>query len=146
MAAPVGFIGLGIMGKGMAANLAKIPRPLVVWNRTRQVMADAAGSRHMLSLMPTCSCCIGSLALAQSIPPLTGSGPLWCEFGITQCLLRFVSAALPPQIAEDFAVATPGVTVADSPRQVVEMCGTTFRCGSSHPARAAHPEWHCQAD
>jgi len=32
--APVGFIGLGIMGEGMAKNLAKSGRQLVVWNRS----------------------------------------------------------------------------------------------------------------
>lgn len=31
---PVGFIGLGIMGSGMAANLLKAGHDLVVWNRT----------------------------------------------------------------------------------------------------------------
>jgi len=31
----VGYIGLGIMGRSMAANLASAGYPLVVWNRTR---------------------------------------------------------------------------------------------------------------
>lgn len=34
-AAPVGFIGLGIMGVGMARNLLRSGRSLVVWNRSR---------------------------------------------------------------------------------------------------------------
>ncbi len=34
-AAPtLGFIGLGIMGRGMALNLIKAGHKLVVWNRT----------------------------------------------------------------------------------------------------------------
>ena len=36
----VGFIGLGIMGRGMAANVLKAGFPLSVWNRTR-ARADA---------------------------------------------------------------------------------------------------------
>ena len=36
MAARVGFIGLGIMGSRMAANLARAGFGLVVWNRTAQ--------------------------------------------------------------------------------------------------------------
>lgn len=32
----VGFIGLGLMGKPMAANLAKAEFPVIVWNRTRE--------------------------------------------------------------------------------------------------------------
>lgn len=35
MAEKVGFIGLGIMGQGMSANLLKAGFPLTVWNRTR---------------------------------------------------------------------------------------------------------------
>ncbi len=34
----VGFIGLGIMGQGMAHNLLKTDFPLTVWNRTASKM------------------------------------------------------------------------------------------------------------
>jgi 3-hydroxyisobutyrate dehydrogenase len=34
MAESIGFIGLGIMGQGMARNILKAGYPLVVWNRT----------------------------------------------------------------------------------------------------------------
>ena len=34
MAERVGFVGLGIMGRGMARNLLKAGFPLTVWNRT----------------------------------------------------------------------------------------------------------------
>ena len=34
MSERVGFIGLGIMGQGMAHNLLKAGFPLTVWNRT----------------------------------------------------------------------------------------------------------------
>ncbi|MEV5269428.1 NAD(P)-binding domain-containing protein, partial [Streptomyces werraensis] len=30
----VGFVGLGVMGRPMALNLARAGTPLVVWNRT----------------------------------------------------------------------------------------------------------------
>lgn len=42
-----GFIGLGIMGRGMAANLLKAGFELFVWNRTAQKMDElvAAGAR-----------------------------------------------------------------------------------------------------
>ena len=53
MSEPVGFLGLGLMGTPMAANLVRAGTPLVVWNRTAartgplaaagaQVAADAA--------------------------------------------------------------------------------------------------------
>ncbi|GGW94804.1 dehydrogenase [Streptomyces malachitofuscus] len=48
---PVGFIGLGVMGRPMALNLARAGTPLVVWNRTpdrcaplREAGAEVAGS------------------------------------------------------------------------------------------------------
>ncbi|GAA2272954.1 NAD(P)-dependent oxidoreductase [Streptomyces atrovirens] len=47
----VGFIGLGVMGRPMALNLARAGTPLVVWNRTparcaplREAGAEVAGS------------------------------------------------------------------------------------------------------
>ena len=42
MAARVGFIGLGIMGTRMAANLRRTGFELVVWNRTSQTARDWA--------------------------------------------------------------------------------------------------------
>jgi 3-hydroxyisobutyrate dehydrogenase-like beta-hydroxyacid dehydrogenase len=34
MSGPVGFIGVGIMGKGMLKNLVtKLDFPLIIWNR-----------------------------------------------------------------------------------------------------------------
>ena len=43
----IGFIGLGIMGRGMANNLLRAGFPLTVWNRTRSRMDDlvAAGAQ-----------------------------------------------------------------------------------------------------
>src|SRR3954468_11828209 len=43
----VGFIGLGLMGRPMALNLARAGTPLVVWNRTAAKCAEpkAAGAR-----------------------------------------------------------------------------------------------------
>src|SRR5215208_3512498 len=43
MAAGVGFIGLGIMGSRMAANLARAGFELVVWNRTVTTAQEWAG-------------------------------------------------------------------------------------------------------
>ena len=34
----IGFIGLGIMGRGMVANLLKAGHPVRVWNRTASRM------------------------------------------------------------------------------------------------------------
>src|SRR5665811_239340 len=42
MSTPIGFIGIGIMGSGMAANLVRSGHNVVVWNRTRS-KAEAIG-------------------------------------------------------------------------------------------------------
>ncbi|MCA9986852.1 MAG: NAD(P)-binding domain-containing protein, partial [Anaerolineales bacterium] len=39
MSERIGFIGLGIMGRGMAHNLLKAGFPVTVWNRTEARMA-----------------------------------------------------------------------------------------------------------
>merc|ERR1711937_186150 len=41
----IGFLGLGIMGLGMAENLIRSGRKLVVWNRTTS-MAEALCAAH----------------------------------------------------------------------------------------------------
>ncbi len=48
MSTKIGFIGLGIMGRGMAANLLKAGFPLTIWNRTASRGDDlvAAGARR----------------------------------------------------------------------------------------------------
>ncbi|MCB0052923.1 MAG: NAD(P)-binding domain-containing protein, partial [Caldilineaceae bacterium] len=40
MSERIGFVGLGIMGRGMAANLLKAGFSLTVWNRTIARMDD----------------------------------------------------------------------------------------------------------
>lgn len=48
----VGFIGLGIMGQGMAANILKAGFPLVVWNRTAAKAQQLAASGAMVASNP----------------------------------------------------------------------------------------------
>jgi 3-hydroxyisobutyrate dehydrogenase len=44
MSAPVGFLGLGLMGEPMALNLLRAGTPLVVWNRTAARTAPLAAA------------------------------------------------------------------------------------------------------
>ena len=44
MSTRVGFIGIGIMGSGMARNLVSAGHDVVVWNRTRSRAEDIAGA------------------------------------------------------------------------------------------------------
>ncbi|NTU85015.1 MAG: NAD(P)-dependent oxidoreductase [Chloroflexales bacterium] len=52
MSERVGFIGLGIMGRGMAANLLKAGFDLVVWNRTASRAADLVAAGATLASSP----------------------------------------------------------------------------------------------
>jgi 3-hydroxyisobutyrate dehydrogenase len=59
MAEPVGFIGLGIMGRGMAANLLRAGFEVCVWNRTRERMqplldAGATGAERPAEVARLC--------------------------------------------------------------------------------------------
>ena len=42
----VALLGLGLMGRPMALNLAKAGFPLKVWNRTRARAEELAGAAH----------------------------------------------------------------------------------------------------
>ncbi|MBW4519508.1 MAG: 2-hydroxy-3-oxopropionate reductase [Scytolyngbya sp. HA4215-MV1] len=48
----IGFIGLGIMGKPMAANLLQADYPLVVYNRSRPAMEALAAAGAKVALSP----------------------------------------------------------------------------------------------
>lgn len=48
----IGFIGLGAMGRGMAANLLKAGHPLRVWNRSPQPAQDLAAQGAQAAATP----------------------------------------------------------------------------------------------
>jgi 3-hydroxyisobutyrate dehydrogenase len=52
MTVSVGFIGLGLMGKPMAANLLKAGFPLTVWNRTPAKADELVGKGAKLAASP----------------------------------------------------------------------------------------------
>ena len=52
MAEHVGFIGLGIMGRGMAANLLRAGFPLTVWNRTPERAEPLAAAGAAVAASP----------------------------------------------------------------------------------------------
>src|SRR5207253_6493910 len=48
----IGYIGLGIMGRGMARNLLKAGFPLTVWNRTASRMDELVGEGAVAASSP----------------------------------------------------------------------------------------------
>eukprot|EP00304_Pavlova_gyrans_P015122 CAMPEP_0206061684 /NCGR_PEP_ID=MMETSP1466-20131121/54764_1 /ASSEMBLY_ACC=CAM_ASM_001126 /TAXON_ID=44452 /ORGANISM="Pavlova gyrans, Strain CCMP608" /LENGTH=293 /DNA_ID=CAMNT_0053437037 /DNA_START=60 /DNA_END=941 /DNA_ORIENTATION=- len=77
MSDAVGFIGLGIMGLGMAENLAKAGRKLVVWNRDvskSQAFADkfptatiAATPKAVVEMTAKTYCMLSTLEASHSV-------------------------------------------------------------------------------
>ena len=67
---PVGFIGLGIMGKQMAQVLLKQGVELVVWNRSRQATEPlvALGARVARSPAEVVDECETTHAMVRSFP------------------------------------------------------------------------------
>ncbi len=53
----IAYLGLGIMGRGMAANLLKAGYPVTVWNRSPERCAAAGGpGRHVRPPRPPKRC------------------------------------------------------------------------------------------
>lgn len=81
----IGFIGLGIMGKAMAANIARAGYPLTVYNRTPGQAADLQPLAVKEAATP------GALAAEAEVIILMLTGPeaidqvLWGEAGVAAC-------------------------------------------------------------
>ena len=61
----VGFVGLGIMGSRMAANLRRAGAELTVYNRTRE-RAEAWAAEHGGTVAATVAPCSAAHASARS--------------------------------------------------------------------------------
>lgn len=48
----IGFLGLGTMGKAMAANLAKAERGVRVWNRSQEPVSALVGLGAVAAASP----------------------------------------------------------------------------------------------
>jgi 3-hydroxyisobutyrate dehydrogenase-like beta-hydroxyacid dehydrogenase len=113
----VAFLGLGIMGSAMAANLAKAGHEVTVWNRTpgRQVEgartagtpAEAAQGVEVVWL------CVSDTAAVESV--LFGENG--AEQSMTEGTIVADSSTISPSATRKFAerLATRGVQYVDSP-------------------------------
>ena len=77
---PVGFVGVGIMGEGMAMNLAKGGKTLVVWNRSKgkcdPLLAAYPGQtivvdtpQEVVARCDTTFCMLSTLEASQAVFP-----------------------------------------------------------------------------
>jgi 3-hydroxyisobutyrate dehydrogenase-like beta-hydroxyacid dehydrogenase len=122
----VAFLGLGIMGERMAANLVKAGHEVAVWNRTpKQVEgarvgaspADAAAGTEVVWM-----CVSDTKAVEQVL-----FGPNGAEQSLTQGMVIVDSSTISPSATRQFAerVRSKGVDYVDAP-----MTGSKVAAGN----------------
>ncbi len=121
MGASVGFIGLGIMGQGMAANLLKAGFDLTVWNRTasRADALVAQGAKRADSPAALAAACEVIISCVSDTPDvhavlLDEAGVI---HGVRSGALVIDMSTISPQAASEMAaqLAERGVHFLDAP-------------------------------
>ncbi|GAB4481028.1 MAG: NAD(P)-dependent oxidoreductase [Anaerolineae bacterium] len=121
MSERVGFIGLGIMGRGMAHNLLRAGFDLTVWNRTPQKMAPlvAAGARAAAGPADLAAACDVTLICVSDTPDVEQVvlGPGGVIEGIAPGKLVIDHSTISPQAARSIAarLAEKGAALLDAP-------------------------------
>jgi 3-hydroxyisobutyrate dehydrogenase-like beta-hydroxyacid dehydrogenase len=113
----VAFLGLGIMGHAMAANLVKAGHEVTVWNRTPGKMVEGAG----IAPNPAAAAqgaeviwlCVSDTAAVEKIL----FGPDSVEQSLTEGMIIADSSTISPSATEKFAekVRSKGVSYVDAP-------------------------------
>jgi 3-hydroxyisobutyrate dehydrogenase-like beta-hydroxyacid dehydrogenase len=113
----VAFLGLGIMGRPMAANLVKAGHELTVWNRTpgkdvegarsAASPAEAAGGAEVIWM------CVSDTKAVETVL----FGPQGAEQSLTQGVVLVDSSTISPSATRKFAerVRAKGVDYVDAP-------------------------------
>ena len=117
----VGFIGLGLMGKPMTANLLKAGFQVTVWNRTRSRAEEVARAGAKLAENPREAAAAADVLITMVSDPPALEEVLWGPQGALEGLRRgslycdssTVAPALARRIAE--ACAKRGVEFLDAP-------------------------------
>lgn len=121
MAEQIGFIGLGIMGQGMARNLLRAGFDLVVWNRTRSKMdalvsegASAAGSPAELAR--ACDIVITCVSDTPDVEAVV-LGENGAIHGLREGSLLIDMSTISPKVTREIAarLAERGVYMLDAP-------------------------------
>ncbi len=107
--APVGFIGLGLMGRPMALNLLKAGFPLTVWNRTRSKAEELSAAGARVAASPREAAANSSVVLTiVSDPPALESvlwGPQGALDGLRAGSVLVDSSTVSPALARRVAAA-----------------------------------------
>ncbi len=117
----VGFIGLGLMGKPMAANLLKAGFPVTVWNRTRAKAEELARAGAKVAATPREAAASADVLLTIVSDPPALEEVLWGANGALEGLRRgstyIDSSTVAPALARRIAAACAerGVEFLDAP-------------------------------
>ena len=117
----VGFIGLGLMGKSMAANLLKAGFSVVVWNRTRARAKELAQQGARVAGTPREAAASADVLLTMVSDPPALEEVLWGAGGALEGLRRgsayIDSSTVAPALARRIAAACAerGVEFLDAP-------------------------------
>jgi 3-hydroxyisobutyrate dehydrogenase len=123
MSERVGFIGLGIMGRGMARNLLKAGFNLRVWNRSPERMAElaaegAATAKDPADLAAQCDiliCCVSDTPDVEAV--LVGDNPPGAIHGLRPGSLVIDMSTISPHATRALAekLHAKGVAMLDAP-------------------------------
>jgi 3-hydroxyisobutyrate dehydrogenase len=123
MADTVGFIGLGIMGRGMARNLLKAGHALHVWNRTASRMDELAAegarpARHPADLAAQCDLiliCVSDTPDVEAV--LLGDDPPGVWHGVRPGALVIDMSTISPHVTRALGarLAEKGAHLLDAP-------------------------------
>jgi 3-hydroxyisobutyrate dehydrogenase-like beta-hydroxyacid dehydrogenase len=141
----IGFVGVGIMGKGMIGNLAtKLPNDLVIWNRSgdvcREVAAQYAGGKITIASTPAdvvrqCDvtfCMLSTPEASEAVFDLEGEGVI---AGVSAGKVIVDCATLSPErmILEAERIAAKGGKFLEAPvsgsKVPAEQGTLVFLCG-----------------
>jgi 3-hydroxyisobutyrate dehydrogenase len=123
MSERVGFIGLGIMGRGMARNLLKAGFDVSVWNRTRsradELAAEGAGTAEspaeLASRCPVVVICVSDTPDVEAV--LLGDDPPGVLHGVQPGGLVIDMSTISPHATRELAarLAERGAHLLDAP-------------------------------
>jgi 3-hydroxyisobutyrate dehydrogenase len=117
----VGFIGLGLMGRPMAANLFKAGFPVTVWNRTRARADEIAKLGARVAASPRDAAAAADILITMVSDPPALESVLWGAEGALEGLRRgsvyLDSSTVAPSLARRIASASAerGVEFLDAP-------------------------------
>jgi 3-hydroxyisobutyrate dehydrogenase len=117
----VGFVGLGLMGRPMALNVAKAGYPLVVWNRTASRADDLVAAGARVAATPRDLAAESDVIVTIVSDPPAVEGVLWGAEGLLAGLKKGAtlvdSSTISPALAKRSAAACAerGAAYLDAP-------------------------------